>query len=211
MDVTSSLRALTLLGLTTVPLLSQDLFPRHYINLGGGAGLPRGELRTFFVNKPGMSFSYNYRFHRYLQADLGYDIVFGSAEIRDPVNTQLGTQLIRDRQHFVPFGGRGLIPIARGRVLLSGGGGGTYFRYQESITQPSNYYRIACPACIGRGGWGGYALVSAKFSNRWQRYWFGFTTKVIRGGSAGEPFGGLPATRTRDHWVNTFAEFGFGF
>jgi hypothetical protein len=192
-------------------LFAQDLFPRHYLNGGVGAGLPRGQINEFFVNRPGMTVNYSYRFHRYFQADLGYEIIFGAAQIRDPVNTQLGTQLIRDRQHFVTFGGRGVMPLARGRVLISGGGGGAYMRYQESISQPNANFRIACPVCIGRGGFGGYGLISAKFSNRWQRYWIGVTSKVIRGSSEGQPFAGLPTTRTKDHWINTFVEVGFAF
>jgi hypothetical protein len=192
-------------------LAAQDLYPRHYLSGGLGAGLPRGQINEFFSNKPAVTVNYSYRFHRYFQADLGYDLIFGAAEVRDTVDTVLGVQRIRDRQHFVPFGGRGVMPLARGRVLISGGGGGAYMRYQESIAQPNSNFRLACPVCIGRGGWGGYGLVSAKFSNRWQRYWIGVTSKVIRGRSQGEPFAGLPATRTKDHWINTFVEFGFGF
>ena len=192
-------------------LPAQDLFPKHYLTGGLGAGFPRGEINSIFDNKIGTTISYGYRFHRYLQADVGYDVVFGSAKINDIVQTQLGPQRIRDRQHFVPMGARGIVPLARGRVLLSGGGGIAYLRYQESISQPNINFRIACPSCLGRGGWGGYGLVSAKFTNRWQRIWFGVTSKVIRGETQGEPFAGLPTTRTKDNWINTFVEVGFGF
>ena len=209
--MTPFFRAIALLSLSTGLLCEQDLFPRHYLNAGGGVGMPRGEINQYFASRFCGTVNYNYRFHRYFQADAGYDIVLGAAQINDIVETELGNQRIRDRQHFVTFGGRGIMPLARGRVLISGGGGGAYLRYQESISQPSQYYRLACPACIGRGGFGGYGVISAKFSNRWQRYWFGVTSKVIRGSSQGEPFAGLPTTRTKDHWINTFVEFGFGF
>ena len=204
-------RMLGLLFAAGALLPAQDLFPRHYFTVGGGAGFPRGQINEYFSNRAGVTANYAYRFHRYFQADLGYDLIFGAAQINETVETQLGIQRIRDRQHFVPFGGRGIMPLARGKVLISGGGGGAYMRYQESITQPSNYYRLACPVCIGRGGWGGYALASAKFSNRFQRYWFGVTSKVIRGSSQGQPFAGLPTAKTKDHWINTFVEVGFGF
>lgn len=192
-------------------LAAQDLFPRNYISGGVGIGMPRGEINQIFDTRAGLTINYGYRFHRYLQADLAYDVVFGSARINDIIQTQLGPQRIRDRQHIIPFGGRGIIPLARGRVLLSGGGGLAYLRYQESISQPNVNFRLTCPACLGRGGWGGYGLVNAKFTNRWQRIWFGVTTKVIRGRTEGEPFAGLPTARTKDHWITTFAEIGFGF
>jgi hypothetical protein len=211
MGVNHVFRAGAVLLLALSPAPAQDLFPRHYLSGGMGTGMPRGEINTFFSNRFGTTVNYGYRFHRYFQADIGYDLVFGAAQIRDTVNTALGTLQIRDRQHFLPFGGRGIMPLWQGRILIGGGGGGVYLRYQESIPQPNPNFRVACPYCIGRGGLGGYALLSAKFSNRWQRYWFGVTTKVIRGGSQGEPFGGLPVTRTKDHWINTFAEAGFAF
>jgi len=201
----------TLLLALATTATAQDLFPRHYITGGLGSGLPRGEINEYLANRFGTTINYGYRFHRYFQADIGYDLVFGAGQVKDTVDTALGTFRIRDRQHFLPFGGRGIMPLARGRVLISGGGGGAYMRYQESIPQPNVNFRIACPYCIGRGGMGAYALVSAKFSNRWQRYWFGVTSKVIRGRSEGEPFAGLPVTRTKDHWINTFAEVGFAF
>lgn len=209
--MTHLIRAIALFALPASLLSAQDLFPKHYINLGGGMALPRGEINEYFSTRPGLTVNYNYRFHRYFQADAGYDIVFGAARINDIVQTQLGNQRIRDRQHFVTFGGRGVAPLARGRVLISGGGGGAYMRYQETISQPSQNFRIACPDCIGRGGFGAYGLISAKFSNRWQRYWFGVTSKVIRGRTEGDAFAGLPTFRTKDHWINTFVEFGFGF
>jgi hypothetical protein len=204
-----TLGALLLGGAFLLP--AQDLFPRHYFNGGFGAGFPRGEINQIFDTRFGTTLNYGYRFQRYLQADVGYDLVFGSAKINDIVQTQLGPQRIRDRQHFVTMGGRGIAPLARGRVLFSGGGGLAYMRYQESITQPNVNFRIACPLCVGRGGWGGYGLVNLKFTTRWQRVWFGTTLKVIRGRTEGEPFAGLPPARTKDHWMNMFAEVGFAF
>ncbi len=191
--------------------VAQDLFPKHYVNVGPGLGLPRGEINAFFKTKPALTVNYGYRFQRYFQADAGYDVIFGAADTRDFLNTQLGSLRIRDYQHFVTFGGRGVIPLSKGRVLISGGGGSVFMRYQESVQQPSNFLRFACPQCTARSGWGNYALASVRFSTRWQRVWFGVTTKVIRGRTDGDPFGGLPSTRTKDNWLNTFAEVGFAF
>lgn len=191
--------------------LAQQLFPKHYINLGPGLALPRGEINQYFATRPGLTVNYNYRFHRYLQADAGYDVVFGAGQVREFLQTQLGTLRIRDFQHFVPLGGRGVIPLADGRVLISGGGGAVWMRYSDSLRQPNNFIRFACPPCQSRSGWGSYGLVNVKFTNRWQRIWFGFTTKVIRGTTDGQPFANLPATRTKDQWVNSYFELGFGF
>ena len=192
-------------------LPAQDLFPKHYLNFGPGIGLPRGEINAYFKTKPAVTVNYAYRFHRYFQADAGYDVIFGAADVRDFLTTQLGSLRIRDYQHFVTFGGRGVIPAAHGRVLFSAGGGAAFMRYQESVQQPSNFLRFACPQCTARTGWGNYALASVRFSTRWQRVWFGVTTKVIRGQTEGDPFGGLPITRTKDNWFNTFGEIGFAF
>ena len=195
----------------TVGLRAQDLYPKHYLNGGFGVGLPRGEINQYFRSKPAATINYGFRFHRYFQADAGYDVIFHAADVRALLDTQLGTLRIRDYQHFVNFGGRGVIPVAHGRVLFSGGGGGVFMRYQESVQQPSSYVRFACPSCTARTGWGTYALASVRFSTRWQRIWFGATTKVIRGRTDGDTFGGLPGARTKDHWLNTFAEVGFAF
>ena len=194
-----------------VSLPAQDLFPKHYINFGPGIGLPRGEINAYFRTKPAVTANYGYRFHRYFQADAGYDVVLHAADTRAFLDTQLGSFRIRDYQHFVTFGGRGVVPLARGRVLFSAGGGGALLRYQESVSQPSNYIRFACPQCTARTGWGNYALASLRFSTRWQRVWFGVTTKVIRGRTEGDAFGGLPTARTKDNWFNTFGEVGFAF
>lgn len=209
------LRAVFLLAVCLVAMnfraSAQQLFPKHYLNVGAGAGLPRADIRQFFADRPAMTANYSYRFHRYLQADAGYDVVFGSGQVNDFLRTQFGDFRIRDFQHFVPFGGRGIIPMANGRVLFSAGGGGVWLRYQEQLRQPNPNFRLACPACTSRNGFGGYGLVSIKFTNRWQRLWFGATTKVIRANTNGDAFAGVPGIRTRDQWINTFLEFGFGF
>ncbi len=204
-------RFLAIALLLPLALGAQDLFPKHYFNVGPGIGLPRGEINAYFKTKPALTVNYGYRFHRYFQADAGYDVVFGAADVKDYLETQIGSLRIRDYQHFVNLGGRGVIPAARGRVLFSAGGGATLMHYQESVQQPNQFIRFACPQCTARTGWGNYALASVRFSTRWQRIWFGVTTKVVRGTTEGDPFGGLPATKTKDHWLNTFGEIGFAF
>src|SRR5262249_22240477 len=87
----------------TVMLPAQDLFPKHYINGGFGIGLPRGEINQYFKTKPAGTINYGYRFHRYFQADAGYDIVFHAADVNDYLNSEIGSFRIKDYQHFVTF------------------------------------------------------------------------------------------------------------
>ncbi|MDX1980506.1 MAG: hypothetical protein SFV51_09580 [Bryobacteraceae bacterium] len=212
------MRNLILLGgLALLPVLAAaqenyPRFPKHNFTLGLGAGVPQADLRTLFDPKVGMNFAYGYRFHRNFQLDAGVDSVFGAAGVRDFVDTELGAQRIRDFQFMVPAGGRAIIPLAQGRLLLFGGGGGAYLRYQEQISQPSDYYRIACPYCTARSGWGYYATVGFQvFFDQYRRFSLTLAPKVYRGHTDGQPLGAVPALRTRDHWVNVMAQFGFSF
>ncbi len=198
--------------LSSASLLGQNYFPHHNFTIGGGAGMPRGELRDYFSDKFAGSFSYGYRFHRYFQADIGLDMVFGAARVRDYVDTGLGSLRIRDREYLVPVGGRAIAPLFGGRWLFSAGGGAAYMNYRESLRQPSDYYQVACPYCTSRDGWGYYALANTSvFLDRGQHWRFGVTGKVYRGNTQGDPLGTAPPFETRDHWVNVFAELGFSF
>jgi len=203
---------LGLLGCSAFLSFAQSPYPRHNINLGLGAGVPRADLSGAFDPKAGLTVGYGYRFHRNFQADFGFDTVFGSANVRDFVDTFVGYRRIRDYQYFFPVGGRVILPLARGRLLIHGGGGGTYMRYQEQISQPNEYVRLECPDCTARSGWGYYATVGfTVFLDRYQRFRIGVAPKVYRGHTDGGPLGNVPAIRTRDHWVNVMGEFGVSF
>jgi hypothetical protein len=205
------MKALLVLA-AVAPLLAETYYPRHNFTFGAGAGLPRADLTSLLADSPGLGVGYGYRFHRNFQADVGLDVLFGAAGIRDFLPTQFGDLRIKDYQYLVPFGGRAILPLWDGRFLLSGGGGGTYMRYSERIRQPSSYFRIDCPACNSRSGWGYYALAGTRVAlDRGHNFWFGVTTKVYRGHTEGDPLGDVPRLRTRDHWINVFAEFGFSF
>jgi hypothetical protein len=204
------MRALLLLAVLT-PLLAQTDYPKHNITVGAGAGLPGGDLSGYFVNRPGLTAGYGYRFQRFFQADFGVDTVFGAARVRDFLTTDLGYLRIHDVQYFLPFGGRVVLPIAGGRFQASVGGGGTYLRYSERLQQASSYYRFACPSCTSRGGWGSYALAGGSMAlDHYKRFRVGLTAKFYRAHTEGEPLGDLPATRTLDRWVNLFADFTIG-
>lgn len=193
-------------------LAAQDGFARHYATVGFGAGQPRGDLAGYFDRSFGLNLGYGYRLHRNFQADVGFETLFGAAGVRDFYRTEFGELRIKDYQFLVPLGGRAIWPLARGRLLVFGGGGGAYMRYQERIRQPYQYYRIDCPVCKARSGWGHYALAGASVAlDRYQRFRLGVNSRVYRGYTEGESLGLVQALRTRDHWLNLYGEFGVGF
>jgi hypothetical protein len=201
------------LGLFTVgSLCAQEYFPHHNFTFGVGAARPRGDLGPALTDAPAITVGYGYRFHRYFQADIGLDMAFGAADVRDYLQTGIGDLRIRDREYFLPLGGRAIIPVLGGRLQFSGGGGGAYMRYAESVRQPSDYFRVDCPVCTSRSGWGWYALVNASLAiDRGQHFRLGVTGKSYRGDTEGEPLGNVPGLRTHDKWLSIFGQFGFSF
>jgi len=205
------MRALLLLAVAA-PLMAQTSFQKHSVTLGVGAGLPSGELSGLFRNVAGVGVGYGYRFQKHLQADVGFETLFGAAGVRDFLNTDIGYARISDRQYLLPFGGRAILPLGEGRVLLSLGGGGAYLRYSERINQPSSYYRIQCPDCSSRSGWGNYALASASYAiDRYQMFRIGVTARAYRVHTDGGAVGFVPAIGTRDRWLSLFANFTLSF
>ena len=193
-------------------LSAQDYFPHHNFTFGVGAARPRGDLGSLLKDSPAISFGYGYRFHRYFQADAGFDMAFGAANVRDYLDTALGPLRIKDREYFIPLGGRAIAPLLGGRLLFSGGGGGVYMRYAERLRQPSDYYRVDCPVCTARSGFGYYAQTNLSyFLNRNQNFRVGVTSRVMRGHTSGESLGSVPALETKDHWLLILGEIGFSF
>jgi hypothetical protein len=206
------MRKAILFLVTVAPLLGQSWYPKNNFTFGLGAGRPRGDLAGPFGDSAGISVAYGRRFHRYLQADLGLDTIFGAGRVHDYYPTGFGDLRIRDYQFLIPFGGRAILPLERGRFLISGGGGGVHLRYTELLRQPSAYFQIDCPVCNSRSGWGYYGLAGASvFLDRQKHFRFGVTSKVYQGHTDGDPLGSVPAKRTRDHWINIFGEVGFSF
>jgi hypothetical protein len=196
------------------PLSAQDNYRKHNLTVTAGAGLPRGDLSDVFANSFGAGFSYHYRFLPYLAAEAGYESMFGAARVRDYLPTSFGSFRIRDYQQFFPFGGRVIMPLLNDRIQVFGSGGGAYFRYSERVRQPfGNYgYRLDCPVCAVRDGFGYYAGVGANFAlDQGQHFRLGFIGKVYRGGTAGDPFGDVPGHSTVDRWITLSGSFGFSF
>jgi hypothetical protein len=204
-------RLAVLLLVVLAPLCAQESHPRHNLTFGAGGAAPGGDLQGIMQAAPGVSLGYGYRFMRYFQADLGMDMLFGAARVREFLQTEIGGIRVRDREYFVPMGGRAIAPLMDGRLLISGGGGGAFMRYNERLEQPNQYYRIACPMCGSRSGWGYYAQLGGDYFFT-PNFRFGVKTRVYRGHTDGEPLGTtVPGVRTRDQWVNTYGEIGFSF
>ncbi len=194
------------------PVAAQSWYPRHSFHVAVGAAQPRASLAPLLRDSTVFGFGYGWRFHRYLQADVGLDTIFYAAGVRDFLDTRFGPLRIRDYQFLIPFGGRAILPLDRGRFLFSLGGGGARFQYSELVRQPSDYYRIDCYVCRSRGGWGSYALAAASVAlDQRRRFRLGVTGKLYHGHTEGDPLGQIPPYQTRDRWANVMGEFGFSF
>lgn len=206
------MRRILLLLTACSGLYAQDYYPRHNFTLGAGAALPRGDLGAWLSDSSAVSVGYGYRFARYFQADIGLDVLFGAARVREFLLTDIGDFRIKDREYFLPMGGRAIAPLFGGRLLFSGGGGAAFMRYTERVNQPSSYFRLDCPICTSRSGWGYYAQANlSMFVDRDHRFRVGATSRFIRGHTEGEPLGPVPGLRTKDHWINLMGEVGFSF
>lgn len=194
------------------PAVAQYAYPHHSFTFGLGTGVPRGDLEQSFNTKPALEVGYGYRLHRNFQIDVGLDTIFGAADTRRFVPSEVGDLLIRDYQFLAPFGARVILPGVDSRFQVSGGGGGAYMRYSERLRQPSDFFRFECPPCVSRDGWAVYALANASVAiDRGGIFRVGFTTKFYRGRTEGEAFGGISPGETKDRWMNLFGELSLNF
>lgn len=195
------------------PLAAQSWYPKHTFTVAAGAAQPRAHLASLLKDSALFGFGYGYRFHRNLQIDTGLDTIFYAARVRDFLDTRtFGPLRIRDYQFLIPFGARAVLPLDRGRFLVSAGGGGVRFQYTELLRQPGEYLRLDCYVCNTRGGWGYYGLVAGSVAlDRHKHFRLGVTGKVYQGHTRGDPLGPFPPSRTRDRWANVMGEFGIAF
>ena len=192
---------------------AQD-FRKWSVNLTGGAGMPRDDLRNALSSSGGIGFTFGYRPIPYLMAEAGYETLFGAARIRDFLPTQFGNLRIRDYQQFLPFGGRVILPLAEDRVQIYGGGGGVYIRYSERLRQPfaDAGFRFDCAECALRDGTGYYAQAGVNVAiDRAQFFRVGGGTRVYSGATSGDPLGAVPGGETRDRWLVIFGSFSVNF
>ena len=193
-----------------LPLLGQAWYPKNNFVIGGGLARPRGDIAAGMGDTGALSIGYGYRFLPNLQADVGLDTAFHAAGVKDYLYTGFGYQRIRDYEFFIPFGGRVILPVRR--FWISGGAGGAYLHYSERIHQPSSYYRIDCPVCTSRSGWGYYALASVGGSiDRSGHFRLSVTAKMYRAHTDGEPIQDIPPVETKDKWLFLGPELGISF
>jgi len=202
-----------LLWVVAGPVAAQYWYPKHSFTAGAGAAQPRANLTGPLRDSAVLTLGYGYRLHRYFQADVGLDTIFYGARVRDFLDTRaFGPLRIRDYQFLIPFGGRVILPIDRGRFVVSAGGGGVRLQYAELLRQPSEYFNLDCYVCGTRGGWGYYGLAGGSVAlDRRKHFRLGVTGKVYQGHTRGDPLGLLSVFRSRDRWANVAGEFGISF
>jgi hypothetical protein len=187
-------------------------YQRHHFTAGFGAAVPGGDLTPGYKTAFAWTLNYGYRPVKWLQADIGYDGAYNSADVNAYQDTGYGPLRIRDFQVFIPVGGRAVLPLDRGRVEFFGGGGGVYARYTEALRQPSDYFHVGCPSCQARDGWGYYAMAGGSVAlDRDQHLRLGVVTRAYRVETSGAPVGVLPGITTSDRWINTYVTFSLSF
>jgi len=197
---------LSLLMLTAGGWMHAQPYQKHHLTAGLGVATPQGELNDYYQSAFSWSFAYGYRPASFFQVDLGWDGAYNAARVNDYYESYtFGAVRIRDFQHYFPVGGRLVLPLADGKAELYGGGGGAYMRYSEGLRQPSDYYRIDCPVCNARDGFGFYTLAGGNVAlNRSQRLRLGVTAKMYKATTDGLSVGPIPAAKTKDRWVNFY-------
>ncbi len=197
---------LLLLMLPAGSLMQAQPYQKHHLTAGLGVATPQGELNDYYEGAFSWTLAYGYRPASFFQIDLGWDGAYNAARVNDYFESNtFGAVRIRDFQHYFPVGGRLVLPLADGKAELYGGGGGAYMRYSEGLRQPSDFYRIDCPVCNARDGFGFYALAGGNVAlNRSQSLRLGVTTKMYKATTDGLSVGVIPAAKTKDRWVNVY-------
>jgi hypothetical protein len=190
-------------------LAAQPLARQFSVSIGTGGAIPREDLASFMNTAPLLTLGFGYRPIRYLQADVGLDVVPHAAGVRDFQDTIIGRLRIRDNELMVPLGGRGILPIGP-RIELFGGGGAVYLHYSESVEVPGSGSDSSfnCQTCRSRGGWGSYAIAGVNVAvERSRRFWVGVESRLVHGKTNGDPLGAVPPLQTQDTWINTAGVF----
>ena len=138
-----------------------------------------------------LGLSYGYRFHRYIEAEVGLSTAL------DPtgdVCSHNGCVDIGDHFFWVPFGVR-FVTTSANRVEFSGGGGGLYEKYTAANEAPGS-------GPLGRTAWGGYLAGSVSVAiDHSRHFWLGASPRVYLANG----------TYARDRWFQIAGEFSFRF
>lgn len=173
-------------------LAAAESEPRSRFTFSGGWSRQIGGYSFEKQTATSLGGSYGYRVRKHIEAEAGvFTALQPAPEIRgasyflDP----------DDRFIWVPFGLRFILPMHRGRVELSAGGGGLYEKYSVSNANPG---LGAAP----RNGWGGYFVGGATVAlDRGKHFWLGVTPRVFLANPK----------YARDRWFQLMGEFSFRF
>lgn len=171
-----------------------------------------GDLKPTFSSGFAGGFTFGYRFQRYLQADFGFDLSRGAANVNRTINTTGGLRSVGDDELFIPVGGRFVLPLARERLLLSAGGGYAYLKYSEVARPASANEQVICSSCTARSGNGSYEMFQIKYLvDRQRHFGLGFTTKFFQGKTTGDGLGTALRFSSNDRWTSLSGTFSFHF
>jgi hypothetical protein len=180
---------------------------KHSFALGGGSGIPGGDLSRLMSSSALVRLGYGYRLRIHLQLDLGLDAVMRAAGISISQQSLVGEIRVRDDEIMVPFGGRAILPVLKDRLEVFAGGGGAYLRYEETAEIPGvdAYNSFPCPSCTSRDGWGYYATAGINVAlHRWRSasVGVGVETRYFKGNTSGKLLGAGASFGTSDSWFN---------
>lgn len=148
-----------------------DTYRKFSLDINNGLLRPRGEMRRWrFTDATGTrplfqqtyvgGTHFGYRPIPYLQVDLGTEFA-GSVAGKRRSTSRYETKTFTDFIFFVPVGVRGVLPLFEERLLISGGGGGTFVanvQYGDPGTAAD-----LCDPCSSRNGWGPHAVAQALY------------------------------------------------
>src|SRR3954452_11569001 len=176
-------RALLLLLLALMPAGAQEYW--HRLTGSFGALNPlHGYQANTFNSAPMLSFDYGFRFHRYIQADVGADIGFAN----EKVSSGTSESEYRRNIYIWRFGYRGIVPLWHDRIEASAGAGAGH-----------SYLKPTIP---GYEVWLVYGQLGANYAiDRNGRYRAGVTVRWYR-----DPIG-VPVQQ----WLTVGAEFSYSF
>ena len=191
------------LALSTSTLLAQEPSHTSTITLSVG-GQPYSYNHFGERGGPAVSGRYEFRLSGYFALETGIDTLLPTLHSAEVVSViSAGQNLIsvtpncsvcvivplseRTRDMLLPFGAKGILPIASGRVELFVGFGGAYAWHSD--------YRQSLDALLAQGSLGGRLALDRK-----RHFWLGTS---LRGYSN---FG-----YNRQEWLSWTADFGFRF
>ncbi len=188
-----------------VPLLTaygqEDVRGTSTVTFGLGAGKPIG-YSDGITGGTQLNGSYEYRIRKYLSFEFGVDSTIVTAPINTYTNTfaTIGTAFTGPytytttystgtaRATTMPFGFRGVLPLLKGRVEASVGGGG------EFLWNPRLYF-------YAQNGWGWQGNLSVRMAlDQKRHFWLGSTGRFI------DSRGAYPS-----QWVVWSADLGYRF